>query len=905
MSPNVSQGEARPAASVPADLLGPEDDPRIASVLAAYLADFEAGRHPSREQLLRSNPEIAEALADWFDLVEFVQSAAASAIAAAADIPAEDALPPDTVLGEYRLVREIGRGGMGIVYEAVQVALGRRVALKVLPGTAAIDPIRLQRFRIESHAAAQLHHPHIVPIFAVGSEHGSHFYAMQYIEGRTLAELILQQRRTSASSRGEARNGADRSSSLPKGMNDSSPGSGLLISGAGDAASDDSPAGLGASLSGSFQGRRAFRAFAKLAVQAAEALAYAHTMGVLHRDIKPSNLLVDSRGNLWVTDFGLARLQDEPGLTRTGDMLGTLRYMAPELVLGHRVVHDPRSDVYSLGATFCELLTKKPVFDGRNRQELLRQIAQEEPVAPRTLDPTIPRDLETILLKAMNKQPERRYATAQELAADLRRFIDDQPILARRPGVMERTLRWARRHKELVATALVILVLALAVSPMITAAFWALARRAEAETQKRVDFVIESYPFLHRTGTSAIVEASNKVAPGQTDAATREEASRVLEQWTNFFKQAIDLPPKDVKSRDVIARAYSRLGYAHWMLSFSKATGAGPDPGLLAEAVSDFHRSVDLLEKLLAESPGDTGIRRHLAEAMGVANMGCCLMSAGRADEAMSYYGRAIQLRRELFRGTSSSRASGGRAGTDVEEELDELPYLASMVHLMGILLEARGRAPEAEKLRQQLEDDIVAVAARLLGPEFQSLRRTWATRLTLGQLPILDRNRRRDVMTMHRLALILDPDNAAALNNLAYSLAGSPGDPWFDPAQGLVLARRAVALEPNEWNYLNTLGVAAFRASDWNTAARALRQASTFTGGGAYDLFFLAMTYWHQGNKTDAREMYDRAVAWTDKNKPDDSELRDLRAEAAALLGQPGPKPKRKAAVAPSGLIY
>ena len=233
----------------------------------------------------------------------------------------------------------------------------------------------------------------------------------------------------------------------------------------------------------------------------------------------------------------------------------------------------------------------------------------------------------------------------------------------------------------------------------------------------------------------------------------------------------------------------------HWMLSFSKATGAGPDPGLLAEAVSDFHRSVDLLEKLLAESPGDTGIRRHLAEAMGVANMGCCLMSAGRADEAMSYYGRAIQLRRELFRGTSSSRASGGRAGTDVEEELDELPYLASMVHLMGILLEARGRAPEAEKLRQQLEDDIVAVAARLLGPEFQSLRRTWATRLTLGQLPILDRNRRRDVMTMHRLALILDPDNAAALNNLAYSLAGSPGDPWFDPAQGLVLARRAVAL--------------------------------------------------------------------------------------------------------------
>ena len=147
----------------------------------------------------------------------------------------------------------------------------------------------------------------------------------------------------------------------------------------------------------------------------------------------------------------------------------------------------------------------------------------------------------------------------------------------------------------------------------------------------------------------------------------------------------------------------------------------------------------------------------------------------------------------------------------------------------------------------------------------------------------------------MHRLALILDPDNAAALNNLAYSLAGSPGDPWFDPAQGLVLARRAVALEPNERNYLNTLGVAAFRASDWNTAAKALRQASTFTGGGAYDLFFLAMTYWHQGNKTDAREMYDRAVAWTDKNKPDDPELRGLRARPPRCSVNPVQSPSAK----------
>src|SRR5262249_49044511 len=181
---------------------------------------------------------------------------------------------------------------------------------------------------------------------------------------------------------------------------------------------------------------------------------------------------------------------------------------------------------------------------------------------------------------------------------------------------------------------------------------------------------------------------------GPADAATRDEASRILAQWTNFFKQAIDLPPKDVKSRDVIARAYSRLGYARWMLSLSKASDAGPDRGLLDVAVSDFHRSVGLLEKLLAESPGGTRIRRHLAEAMGVMNMGCCLMSAGRTEESESYYLRAIQIRRELFRGTSASRAPGGRTGGDFEEEFDELPYLVSMVHLMSILLEAKGRAP-------------------------------------------------------------------------------------------------------------------------------------------------------------------------------------------------------------------
>ena len=207
---------------------------------------------------------------------------------------------------------------------------------------------------------------------------------------------------------------------------------------------------------------RAFcRNVARLGAEAADALDHAHGLGILHRDIKPANLLIDPHGALWITDFGLARFPSDLSLTHTGDMVGTLRYMSPEQALARRGVVDQRTDIYALGVTLYELLTLRPAFDGRDHQELLRQIALDEPVSPRRLNPAVPRDLETIVLKAMAKDPSSRYATAQELAADLRRFMDDQPILARRPGLLERTLRWARRHKELVVTAAAILVLAL------------------------------------------------------------------------------------------------------------------------------------------------------------------------------------------------------------------------------------------------------------------------------------------------------------------------------------------------------------------------------------------------------------------------------------------------------------
>jgi serine/threonine protein kinase len=173
-----------------------------------------------------------------------------------------------------------------------------------------------------------------------------------------------------------------------------------------------------------------FRTVANLGTQAAEALEHAHQLGVVHRDIKPANLLVDGRGNLWITDFGLAHCQSQAGLTMTGDLVGTLRYMSPEQALAKRLLIDHRTDIYSLGVTLYELLTLEPAFSGRDREELLRQVAFEEPRTPRQRNKAIPRELETIVLKAMEKSPESRYATAQELADDLRRFLEDRPIQA-------------------------------------------------------------------------------------------------------------------------------------------------------------------------------------------------------------------------------------------------------------------------------------------------------------------------------------------------------------------------------------------------------------------------------------------------------------------------------------------
>jgi hypothetical protein len=321
---------------------------------------------------------------------------------------------------------------MGVVYEAEQLSLRRRVALKVLPFAATMDPRQLQRFKNEALAAASLEHPHIVPVHGVGCERGVHYFAMKFIEGRTLAALIDELRAGTSG----------RASAEPTAAYGGKPGPDFHRETLAQAPATTEPMPRDPAY---------FRRVAEWGLQAAEALEHAHSLGIVHRDIKPANLMTDAGGKLWVTDFGLARTAADNGLTMSGDLLGTLRYMSPEQALARHGLVDHRSDVYALGVTLYELLTLRPAVEGKDRQEILQQLAVAEPPAPRRCSRAIPPDLQTIVLKAMAKEPAERYATARDLAEDLRRFQKDQPIRARPAGAVRWLRRWARRHPAALA----------------------------------------------------------------------------------------------------------------------------------------------------------------------------------------------------------------------------------------------------------------------------------------------------------------------------------------------------------------------------------------------------------------------------------------------------------------------
>jgi hypothetical protein len=524
-------------------------DERLNEALLAYLEALEPGATPDRREFLDRYPEFTAELTDFFACRDRVEGIVASlrdaggrgistevrdfrehygdlplppATQRAAALPAP--LPPTgdgagpRLLGDFCLSREVGRGGMGIVYEAEQISLGRRVALKVLPFAAGLDSRQLQRFKNEAQAAALLQHPNIVPVYAVGCEEGIHYYAMQFIEGRSLAAWIEDLHR-------------DQQALLAL------PALRSVVLSATGASTCRSRQG----------GGPAVRAIAELGWKAATALEYAHQQGVIHRDVKPGNLLLDDRGELWITDFGLALFQAGAGVTVTGELIGTLRYMSPEQALARRGVVDHRTDVYSLGVTLYELLTLQPIFPDNDGHELLYRIAHEEPVAPRSVKPEIAIDLETILLKSLSKNPADRYATAGDMADDLRRFLEHKPIRARRPTLLDKVAKWSRRHRPIVAVALVALLVAaaaLVVSNVLIAHEQMATKEAYARERQRAQEALEERVRAEQNFRQARKAVDFFVELSQEDLLDRplflEVRTTLLEAALSYYQDFIE-----------------------------------------------------------------------------------------------------------------------------------------------------------------------------------------------------------------------------------------------------------------------------------------------------------------------------------------------------------------------------
>jgi len=806
-----------------------------------FLKRKESGEDVIPEEYLTKYPELEDDLKQFFSKLK-AQDAKEINLAGESTGDSESDKSPQ-ILGDFRIIREIGHGGMGTVYEAEQISLKRKVALKVLPSHLSFSDEAVLKFKREAEAGGKQSHRGIVAIHAVGEEEGVHYIAQELVEGgRTLADALEVSR---------------HSIEIPS---------------------------------------EYYRESAELFAEIAEALGHAHSTGVIHRDIKPSNILLTGEGRPKVTDFGLAKVEDALALSRTGDFAGTPYYMSPEQAASRRIGIDHRTDIFSLGVTFYETLTFTHAFDGDTSQQVLKKILLDDPIDPRKLRSRIPRDLSVVCLKAMEKKPEHRYQSTDEFAADLRRFLSDEPILAKPLGPVSRTLKWTRRHPVISMSGAVAMVAFVAILGL-----WWRAVEAEKGTAAALAQVEKE-----KTATAAALETAtmqrDRAVTAEAQVAEErdkaEQRAEELQQVSDF--QAAQLSGIDVDAMGLTIRtevleraraageragrttevleeersALERLlsgadftGLALGVLDEHVFEGAlealedfGNQPLLqaqLLQTLADTLRALGLLDRALEPQRKALEIRRrelgdeHPDTLLSLNNLGSLLQAQGDLTEAEAFFRKALEVRcLTLGQEHPDTLTSLNDLGwllhlqgklNEAEPLLrqalegrrrtlgDEHPETLYSLNSLGPLLQAQGKFVEAEALiRESLE-----VRRRTLGDEhpftLSSLNNLSLVLQDEGKIDEAELLLREVVEGMRRTLGAEHPDTLTSLNNLGCLLRdqGKLTEAELLLKESLEVHRRTLGdMHPNTLTSLYHLGYLLKGQGKLAEAELLLRQA-------------------------------------------------------------------------------
>ena len=589
-------------------------------------------------------------------------------------------------IGDYRIVKELGRGGMGIVFEAVHESLGRRVAIKVMPNRTFDDEKYLERFKREAHAAANLHHTNIVSVFGMGQAGDHRYYVMEFVDGMSLSEILAEINLMSSGNTQHGKN-AETLTDQP------------AFKSSGNGASNLNEGKKLPPIRTTFKSPKdRFRWAAKLGMQIADGLAYAHGMGMLHRDIKPANLLVDRFETVWLTDFGLVKNISNQSITKSGDIIGTPQYMAPEAFEGS---YDERSETYCLGLTLYEMVTLQPAYENASTPELIRRITTSSPVSPRKIDRRIPRDLNRIILKAISREPAYRYETAADMRNDLLAFLQDRPISARKISMTENLYRWSRRNPLAASLALLTGLMIFCVAVTSTVFLSISNRRIQALQVKQTKLNVEK--------RMAIVESAR--------------ANKNLEQLSEWLDHMfMDLVLKDVpKDKEISLDGFDQLkgisttvnetdaeflsrmlGFYEWFIgstlkeAFSRSGDRSNDGDTLKTAVAQGN-AANILPDVRARSHRRIGNIYHLS---------------GEAEKAIEAYDKAIEIYENLLNIESKSLP----LRIDLAHVLNEKGQAIEMQGLINsrnLAVEQYRKAERHLKDRLEMDDPAIKVSGQ------------------------------------------------------------------------------------------------------------------------------------------------------------------------------------------------